>query len=142
MRRGTVPGGLLGADLIIWGPLRQARDGLDKELPPGPFVRDPALWLPGPEVGAESVLGGVVLGPGWGRCNRSPVPGRPLERNSFLLQTPVKGFVSGVRWRFLRGPCSPGGSLKGLRQVPIDYSFSFGASCVRPAGWREKEVLV
>lgn len=47
-----------------------------------------------------------------------PCWGRPLERNSFLLQTPAKGFVSGARGQFLSGPCSPLGRSERARQAP------------------------
>lgn len=74
--------------MISWGPLRQARDGLDDELPPGPLARDTAWGRLGPEVGL-SVLGARV-----GQAEGE----RRLERNGFLPQAPGETFVSGARW--------------------------------------------
>lgn len=98
-----VLGVLVGADLMSSGPLTQAGGGLDKELPPGMPARDPAQGWPGPEVGAESVLGGTGWGPGWacvlvwGRPLATAFCFRPHEGLGFCKQMEVSE-------RFLQSP--------------------------------------
>lgn len=109
-----VPGRVLGTDLIGWGPLTQAREGSNKELPPG-------LWWPGPEVGAERVLG-VGAGDQGGTSGAVLVTqGKPLESRSLLPLAAAKalrvevseqplqalqGFGrTGARWLFMLIRC-------------------------------------
>lgn len=96
----------LGADLISWGPLGLARDGLDKEQLPSQCARDPVQWWP-------------FLGPGPSSCSVEPRLSKAhLDRRLLWpSESALGGFACSLR-RCLQPPSHTQSSGKSCRKRP------------------------